>query len=736
MFYFFSNNGNGDNWTSATWTKVTQNTDRAYPDNENDIAVVEGGCTWAKMLVNTDIAIHGYVVSVAKGLTGGDGWVQLEGRNNSTLTFCGSEQDPAFIHLSSMSTRTCRIRVGKEKGTGNDVLNIYVAAKKMLFDWCGDSAAVVSPYRDAGQVQWCSAIMTLPEGNTLEFVNDSKKVTDSVVMGNTSVGHINGEGTIVAGQRGGIPFTLFNFADDAFAGEIAAHTADWKGMVEAPNASLTVLGAPNAGRTTVNIGYDTCTANPGRSQIDVQSVTLDGGCLRIYRNYAENGALNSWTNDVTSVQELMDRITVTNDIKKLTLSGDSALYCECSYGALRVRQHVILHDIERDDSATLCLYDFNFRDKSQRTDMLNYDRVKGEGLAEYAVGRDPQAGDSQFVYKIIPWIACTANDNGYQIYNSWGSEMTFPALVDGQLYSKGRTNLALQDAGEWDNVYFSQKGIGTRGVGLSADVTINSLAYNTSETAPYPDNFILGEGRTLTITSGGLIMARTGRWLGCTQTSYFSKNGTVAFGARAYVISDFGKCNGDNGNEYNVIWSEMTAPYGLTKGGCGELVFATDQRGIDGDITVGGGTLWLGHPANYTKLGWLYSQQASNSATIPVRGCATDVETFNIHAGGVLAVPLKGYDVDGNGEIDKNETAISKSAVINLQDNAAGTAKIEIAAGADQTCANVFLNGKKLPGGTYGSSATDADTIDDLHFLGTGKLSVVARNPGLILILQ
>ena len=50
VFYFYSSNGNGDNWTSVSWTKVTQNTDRTYPNDANDIAVVEGGCRWAKML--------------------------------------------------------------------------------------------------------------------------------------------------------------------------------------------------------------------------------------------------------------------------------------------------------------------------------------------------------------------------------------------------------------------------------------------------------------------------------------------------------------------------------------------------------------------------------------------------------------------------------------------------------------------------------------------------------------
>ena len=726
VFYYFSNNGNGDPWTSATWTKVTQNTERTYPDDENDVAVIEGGCTWAKMLINDDISLHGYVVGVARTISSGDGWVQLETANGKALTFCGSEVAPAIFNLSSMSRQTCRIRLGKQDGTGDAVLNVSVSGR-LNFDWCGDSASAVQPRRGEGQIQWCSAIVTVPEGSTLAFVNDSKVVTDSIVKGGTTVGHIAGAGTVIFGQSGGIPLSFLKFAGDEFAGDVAVRAGEWKGMVEFPDSDLTVFDAPNAGRKTIGIGYDLCKSNPGRSQIDAKSVTLDGGCLKIYRNYAENSNLTPWTEGATTEEEKAARLTVTNEIKKLIVKGDSAFLCECSYGTTRVRQHLILDEIEHDKTGTICLYDFNFRDKDFRKDPLHYDRVRGDGLAAHAVGRDRQEGDSQFVYKIIPWIACTANDNGWQIYNTWGSEMTFPALTNGvhglALMSKGRTNRKpSQVVSEWENVFFSDKG-----VGISTNTTINSFVYNTAETAPFPGNLVLGAGKTLTIKSGGLIMARTGRWLGCTQTAKFAENGSIAFGGeRAYVIGDYGKPEGSGGaNEYNVIWASMIAPNGLTKGGCGELVFATDQRGIDGDIVIGGGKLWLGHPANYTKLGWLYQNQ---SDTIPVRGCATDVEEFTLRPGAVLAIPSKGYDVDGSGTIDEGETAISKNAVITLIDNAAGSSKVEIAAGADQTCKKLYISGrnkgKALKRGTYGATGSGADYIDDVHFAGTGVLTV------------
>ena len=111
-----------------------------------------------------------------------------------------------------------------------------------------------------------------------------------------------------------------------------------------------------------------------------------------------------------------------------------------------------------------------------------------------------------------------------------------------------------------------------------------------------------------------------------------------------------------------------------------------------------------------------------------MRGCVTDVEEFTLRPGSVLGVPSKGYDVDGNGTIDEGETAISRNAVITLVDNAAGSSKIEIAAGADQECAKLYIsgrnNGKAMPSGTYGATGSGAANIDDDHFAGTGVLTV------------
>ena len=150
----------------------------------------------------------------------------------------------------------------------------------------------------------------------------------------------------------------------------------------------------------------------------------------------------------------------------------------------------------------------------------------------------------------------------------------------------------------------------------------------------------------------------------------------------------------------------------------------------DGDILVNSGTLWLGHPGLYRQNGWAYGKWGTDHPE-RIIGAATDVDSITVRCGGVIGIPSMGFDVDGNGTIDEDETAISRNAVITLVDNAAGSSKIEIAKGADQTCAKLIVGGKTMAAGTYGATGSGAANIDDDHFAGTGKLTVSAGKTGI-----
>ena len=743
VFYYFSSNGNGDAWTSVTWTKVTQNTDRTIPNGANDIAVVEGGCCWAKMLVDAPISIHGYVVGIARTITSGDGWVQLETANGQTLTFCGTEEAPAFLNLTGMFTGTCRFRIGSDgKNDDNYTLGIQVAAKRMVFDFCGDSKNCGSWHRNEGQVQINSAAINIPAGHMLEFVNGSKIKTDKVTKNNSTVGGFRGEGALRMTVSFDKPELLWA-AGHEFAGTFEVVTAmsvfsAWQAPADIRVVGTSVdLGKP----TTLSLGdnNNNRSSNPGVNMTPADDVYISGGVFETLLANDNNGN-NRWTNGVelTSFDDLSpwyNAISQTNKFKQVTIDGEATFMGQDSHNDWRPRLYLDFDKIVRvNETDTLFFRGYSFRyDRFNGADPNAQLRGKVVGKAfvdAEGFGHDATGGeDPTKVYKIIPWVTCTYNNGNYdQFNNEWAAQDVFPGVFDGVLRLANNlgnsANTSTIDAAQpSDNVIFQDKG-----VSLSKDVTVNSLVYGNAETQEYPAKQVFGVGRTLTITSGGLIMSRTARWMGALEypdkSITLAHSGTVAFGARAYIWSTHGRATGtSDGKEWNSIFAKCVAPYGVVKAGIGDLVLAQDQTGIDGDIVINSGLLWLGHPGLYRQNGWAYGKWGTDHPE-RIIGAATDVESITIRCGGILGIPSKGYDIDGNGTIGEGETAISKNAVITLVDNAAGSSKIEIAADADQTCLKLFANGKSLPRGTYGATGSGAANIDDDHFLGTGVLQV------------
>jgi len=54
-------------------------------------------------------------------------------------------------------------------------------------------------------------------------------------------------------------------------------------------------------------------------------------------------------------------------------------------------------------------------------------------------------------------------------------------------------------------------------------------------------------------------------------------------------------------------------------------------------------------------------------------------------------------------------------------------AKVDLAAGVNETVKNLYLNDESVDAGTWGSSASAAGHVDDAHFAGSGILTVLAR---------
>ncbi len=221
-------------------------------------------------------------------------------------------------------------------------------------------------------------------------------------------------------------------------------------------------------------------------------------------------------------------------------------------------------------------------------------------------------------------------------------------------------------------------------------MTLNSLFLNNSGT-----NKWLGEGRTLTIMSGGLVLHGENTAIGQPGRA---DNGALVLGDTDHPGYVFAKSK--NLDKPNQVWAAVTAPGGFVSSWSGALVLGGDQTGIDGELVVNAGVLTLGATNRACAL-------ANN---LPIRVCA----------GATLVAP--------------RPDSVKKST---LWFDGAGEqfGRVELPDGVAAQCKKAFWRNwpktpewKSLPRGTYGSSesgVSDEFVRDDL-FSGTGTLRVVS----------
>lgn len=292
------------------------------------------------------------------------------------------------------------------------------------------------------------------------------------------------------------------------------------------------------------------------------------------------------------------------------------------------------------------------------------------GFAQHAIGG---SGDLESeTYPVIPWIVAW-HGNQYTIRFAAVNEQN-------QMHRPVYVNVAPDDVADpLQNVYADNQSIA-----LGADLTINSLWLQNRNKSKR-----LGENRTLTISSGGLILHGDATKIG--EQSGGVENGSLVFGNTAYIYtvstSDTAPAE---------IWARVAAPQGLVCGYFGNLLLAGDQTGIKDEIVVNNGKLFLG----------------SLDGTVKAQIDA-DVRIVSQNATVKVNVP---------GTLDNSNV---------LFDDAFQFAgKIELPPGQTEKCRMLFIGDseKSMPRGTYGSSASGAEFIDDVHFLGTGILDVTRDN--------
>lgn len=312
------------------------------------------------------------------------------------------------------------------------------------------------------------------------------------------------------------------------------------------------------------------------------------------------------------------------------------------------------------------------------------------GVSAHAVGGtgNPASGSD---YPIVPWIATQAGPKAEE-------DMRFAAF-DGngrlvRIAHAADKNKSLSDYGANDNAYLWEKGIS-----LSADTTFNSLSIANDKYSKQ-----LGEGRTLTLTSGGLILEDVS-WMdgssGIGTEDGGAANGRLVLGDAdhpAYVWARGADTVSAKAGP-NEIWAEVTAQGGFVAAHTGTLVLGGNQTNILGEIVVNAGTLQLGTAATPCRL----------RKELPIR----------LYANATLKLP----------------NADSTGGKLLYFDGAAGWfGKVEVGEGIAAKCKKAFIRDypdspewETLPRGVYGSSASAAtgEFVRDDLFTGSGTLEVV-----------
>ena len=292
------------------------------------------------------------------------------------------------------------------------------------------------------------------------------------------------------------------------------------------------------------------------------------------------------------------------------------------------------------------------------------------GFGDHAIGAGGAPGSGR--ESIVPWIVSAVQ---------WSNRLYFPFLGerDGETdcLVRGLTHPTSKAPGSAlpdENVFAS----GTN-ILLAADATVNSLCLNNN----WSKGTALGAGRTLTISSGGLVLEGDRSAVGREEDAERGAAGMLLFPREAYVYS-----TRQSLSEPNEIWARIVAPQGLAISFPGYLRIGGDQTGIDGELVVNGCDVTLGSATTGCRI------------DVPVR-LESGAATLRIgKAGSFCRRPLF------------------------LNDHAGIGPKFVACPGTVEKVGMTYVNGVNLRKGLYGSSESGADIVDDNHFAGTGLVRV------------
>ena len=697
---FLWNPGHWDasNWCSSeapVWECLAgvESTESDYPHLPNDIAIVARYKDWAfelnivgeislgGLMIGSYVTDHGDMENYRYTLRG------VQDGPLSKLTFARTDKAKAFIQICP-AARTEGAENGVIKVAFGNACNLpwdasypleIVCASDVDVDlgWDGGDAYNTLTYLRFN----ADSVLNIPEGKSMTMVNGSPFHKDSYFRTVDGHGKIKGAGRFV---NSGHSAALVDFDATDFTGTLVEASGGRTGYDR--DAQMFIIDSDTYGNAKVEIdgfivrsdyrsypseqagGYfriGSAHGWPGQEKVGNRlpgkEVILNGGGLRLYNEQKDWGGATNYF--------VTEKLSVAKGFTFFEVSGDG----NTSFPFTWMKATEVNHENSTGTMVVRC-------NRLWRTSYCGNVDVTFGNFSDVAIGG------------ILPWMA------GWMDQADWGSAGGWEALMfpvadeDGNLRDEGLESTSVADAADGANVYCEGKDLS-----ISSDKTINSLALRN----PWGGSKLIGNGRTLTLASGGLIVGSKTRigengW----NESVPSENcGTLAFGATAYVFA-----NNPNANDSdNVSWimTPMVAPYGFVMAMAGNLTICGDQTGIDGELVVNAGELQLGLERN------------NNNANL-VLPCALDVPVRIVGGGATLALAAG--------------TQLDATQNVYFDDVGGFSGKLSIPAGYTENCMKCFVDGVTIPRGRWGSSAAYAlDStvmVDDEHFSGEGVLVV------------
>ncbi len=667
--------------TAAAWEKVGAETNDSWPKDADDIAVIPFyQYTGEKYLrLKEDVVIGGLYYGQFLDVKN-DKLIIERHKDSSTKTvsFKRTDGEPAIVKICA---NTKENRQNELMFGGYEHSTAYLSDTILDAGWDGTDNANCRGRFSSHE----NNTSTIPAGVTVSVVNFDR--TGYSVGATMWPGHLKGAGIFWNRSSGTMRFegNLDDFTGTIrdSGGYMNANT-DRSGPTYLRTGTCTNLdvevigqvgrngGSPYTGwagnavgclKVGLNHGYGKEPQHPETNWFP-RTLTLHGGTL------LRDPAGEKWgAGTAGGVRDL-------RHTKRLTIEG--GLNNICGTGGDNAIPWLEADELVHGDKATIRIVDHSRVSTASTATTTNHVTIL-HGVSAHLVGAagNPEESD---VYPIVPWMVApiTAWDDSWDRY-------PFFACFDenDRLIRPAYNNTALDGAAsEKSNAYVSDKTIQ-----IDHDVTLNSLFLLNQD-----KNKWLGEGRTLTLTSGGLVLRNSSSAIGLPGRT---DNGSLVLGDATHPGYVFAKSG--SASSPNQIWADVTAPGGFVAAYTGNLVLGGDQTGIGDEIAVNAGSLQLGTADNSCQL----------AKDLPIR----------IYANATLKLP---NDSSTTGNILKF-------------DGAAGWfGKVEVPEGVAAKCKKAYWRDypetaewQVLKRGIYGSSESGAPNVRDDLFSGAGTLQIL-----------